>query len=123
MAQFAALFGGGRGDNRGAGDLLGLLVLVILTPLIALIIQLAISRSREYLADETGARLIKNSKALASALEKIHSSVKNDPLTFGSQATSSLFIANPFRSNVVFGLFSTHPPVNERVKRLNSMKF
>jgi len=123
MAQFAAIFGGGRDDNRGTGNLLSLLVLAILTPIIALIIQLAISRSREYLADETGAKLMKDGKPLARALEKIHNSVKHHPLNFGSEAASSLFIANPFRGNILFNLFSTHPPVEERIKRLSSMKF
>ncbi len=122
MAQFAAIFGGGKDDERGGG-LIGLLVLAILTPIIALIIQMAISRSREYLADETGAKLVKDGKPLAKALEKIHSSVKQHPLGFGSEAASSLFIANPFKTNFLFNLFSTHPNVNERIKRLNSLKF
>ncbi|MEK6906999.1 MAG: zinc metalloprotease HtpX [Nanoarchaeota archaeon] len=123
MARFAVIFGGGREDNRGSGNIISLLVLTILTPIIALIIQLAISRSREYLADETGAKIVKDGKPLARALEKIHSSVKHHPLNFGSEAASSLFIANPFRGNVLFNLFSTHPDVNERIRRLNSMKF
>ena len=123
MLQFAAFFGGGRDENRGTSDIIGLLVLAILTPIIALIIQLAISRSREYLADETGARIVKNGKPLASALEKINNSVQNNPLRFGSEAGSSLFIANPFKKNLLINLFSTHPPYEERVKRLRSMKF
>lgn len=124
MAQYAAMFGGmSRDDNRGSGNVLGLLVLAILTPLIALIIQLAISRSREYLADESGAKLVKDGKPLARALEKINNSVKNNPLNFGNTATSSLFIANPFRGNFLINMFSTHPDMNERIKKLNSMKF
>jgi len=123
MLQFAALFGGGRDDNNSAGNILGLLVLVILTPIIALIIQLAISRSREYMADETGAKLVGDGKPLASALEKINASVKNNPLHFGSEAASSLFIANPFKGNALINMFSTHPPFELRVKRLNGMKF
>jgi heat shock protein HtpX len=122
MAQFAAIFGG-RDDNRGGGNIISLLVLIILTPIIALIIQLAISRSREYLADETGAKLMKDGRPLARALEKINNSVKSHPLSFGSEAASSLFIANPFRGNVLINLFSTHPDINERIRRLNSMKF
>lgn len=121
MARFAAIFGGR--DNRGAGNILGLLVLAILTPIIALIIQLAISRSREYLADETGAKLVKDGKPLASALEKINASVKHSPLHFGSEAAASLFIANPFKGNALVNLFSTHPPFELRVKRLRSMEF
>jgi len=122
MVQFAAIFGGGRDDDRG-GNIIGLLVLAILTPIIALIIQMAISRSREYMADETGAKLVKDGKPLARALEKIHNSIKEHPLHFGSEAASSLFIDNPFRGNFLFNLFSTHPDINERIKRLNSMKF
>jgi len=113
----------GNDDNRGAGSILGLLVLVVLTPIIALIIQLAISRSREYLADETGARIVKDGKPLASALEKINASVKHSPLHFGSEAAASLFIANPFKGNALINLFSTHPPFEERVRRLRGMSF
>ena len=124
MAQFAAIFGGlGKDREGGSNNMIGLLVLAILTPIIAMIIQLAISRSREYLADETGAKLLKDGKPLARALEKIHSSVKSHPLHFGSEAASSLFIANPFKGNVLMNLFSTHPKFEERVRRLNSMKF
>src|SRR3989344_1764586 len=123
MAQFAAIFGGLGRDDEGNNNIIGLLILAILTPIIALIIQMAISRSREYLADETGAKLIKNGKPLATALEKIHNSVKLKPLKFGSEAGSSLFIANPFKGNTLLNMFSTHPPMEERVKRLNNMKF
>ncbi len=124
MAQFAAIFrGGNRNNEQGSNNLIGLLVLAILTPIIAMIIQLAISRSREYLADETGAKLLKDGKPLARALEKIHASVKTNPLHFGSEAASSLFIANPFKGNALLNLFSTHPPADQRIKRLNSMKF
>lgn len=118
MARFAAIFGGGR-DRNNSG--LELLALAILTPLIATIIRLAISRSREYMADETGARTINDPKALASALEKIHNAVRHNPMRFGNTATSSLFIANPFSARGITSLFSTHPPMEERVKRLRSM--
>jgi len=123
MLQFAALFGSERNDNRGFGNVLGILVLAILTPLIALIIQLAISRSREYMADETGAEILKDGKPLASALEKINDSVKNTPMHFGAEAAASLFIANPFSGRALVNLFSTHPPFELRVKRLRGMKF
>ena len=122
MLQFGLIFGGGD-EEQGAGNIVGLIALAILTPIIALIIQMAISRSREYLADETGAKLVKNSKSLAKALEKIHASVKDSPLSFGSEAASSLFIANPFKGNILTHLFSTHPPVEERIKRLNALTF
>jgi heat shock protein HtpX len=122
MMQFAAIFGGGRDDNNGS-SILGLLVLTILTPLIAMIIQLAISRSREYMADETGAKLVKDGKPLARALEKINASVKHSPMKFGNKAASSLFIANPFQPGFFMNMLSTHPPFEKRVARLNEMKF
>lgn len=121
IAQFAAIFGGGR-DDEGRGNVLSLLLLAVLTPIIAMILQLAISRSREYLADETGARAIKNPKALASALKKLAYGSHHAPMEFGSEATSSLFIVNPFASSGFFALMSTHPPMEERIKRLNDMK-
>jgi heat shock protein HtpX len=120
MARFAALFGGGK-DRDGSG--LELLVLAILAPILALIIQLAISRSREYLADERGAKTIRNSNALASALEKLHNNVKTNPLRFGNKTTASLFIVNPFSARGFINLFSTHPPMEERVKRLRKLSF
>lgn len=123
MAQFAAIFGGGRDNREGHGNAISLLVLAILTPIIAMILQMAISRSREYLADETGARTIKNPKALANALKKLAYGAHHAPMEFGSQATSSLFIVNPFTAQGLFALMSTHPPMEERIKRLNEMKF
>src|SRR3989344_7325631 len=92
MAQFAAIFGG---RDREHSNVLSLILLAIITPLIATIIQLAISRSREYMADATGAGIVKNSKGLASALEKLHSDVKKHPMMLGGQATLHMFIANP----------------------------
>ena len=122
MARFAAIFGGGRDNNNGRSNILYLLVLGILTPLIAMIIQLAISRRREYLADERGARLLKNGEPLARALEKLELNNKRHPLRFGSPTTSSLFIVNPFSGQAFINLFSTHPPINERCKRLRNLK-
>ncbi len=120
MARWAAIFGSNR--DRNDGGMLQLLVLAILTPLIATIIQLAISRSREYLADATGAKIIKNPKALASALHKIETGIMHYPMRFGNRAGASLFIENPFRGEALINLFSTHPPTKERIKRLNEMK-
>jgi heat shock protein HtpX len=124
MARFAAIFGGNRdgGDSRGAGDMLSLLVLAVLTPLMAMFIQLAISRSREYLADESAAKIVKNPNNLADALEKLDSAVARHPMMMGSQTTSSLFIVNPFRGMSIMNLLSTHPPIKERVKRLREMR-
>jgi len=121
MARFAAIFGGGR-DDRDGGGALEFLLLAIVTPLIAMLLQLAISRSREYLADETGARTIHNPNALASALAKLEEGVKRNPLRFGSPATSSLFIVNPFSAKGLIGLLSTHPPMEERIRRLKGMR-
>lgn len=120
MARFAAIFGGGRGD-RDSGGIIGLLALAILTPIIALILQLAISRSREYLADESGARTIKNPKALASALAKLEHASKIVPMRMGNPTTSSLFIVNPFSARGLVSLFSTHPSTEKRIAKLNSL--
>lgn len=122
MARWSAIFGGGRDDDRG-GNVISLLVLGIITPLVATLVQLAISRSREYLADETGAKTIKNGNALADALEKIEKNIDINPLRFGTTATAHLFIANPFRNVSFLNLFMTHPPTKERAKRLRAMKF
>lgn len=121
MARFTAMFGGGRNDRDG-GNGLGLLVMAIITPIIAMLIQLAISRSREYMADESGARIIKNPGALASALEKLEAGVKIHPMRLGNEATSSLFIINPFSAKGLVQLLSTHPSTKERVKRLREIK-
>ena len=122
MARWSAIFGGSRDDDRG-GNLISLLILGILTPLIATLIQLAISRSREYLADETGAKTVKNGNALADALEKIEKNIDVNPMRFGTTATAHLFIANPFRGQAFLNLFMTHPSTKERTKRLRAMKF
>jgi len=121
MAQFAAIFGGDR--DRNGGGALGLLVLAIFTPIIAMLVRLAISRSREYLADETGAKLIKNGEPLASALLKLESSSKMNPMRMGSEGSAHMFIVNPFSGRSMMSLLSTHPLVNERCKKLRSMRF
>ena len=121
MARWSAIFGG-RDDNRG-NNIISLLIIGILTPLIAMMIQLAISRSREYLADETGAHTVKNGTHLADALEKIEKNVNINPLKFGTTATAHLFITNPFRGQALLSLFQTHPSTAERAKRLRAMKF
>lgn len=126
MAQFAAMFGGGgRDDNRGGGNIIGLLFLAILAPLAATLIQLAISRSREFIADERGAKLIKKSEPLAKALEKLESGAKHHPLNLGTESTNSLFIVNPLRGRgqSFLHLFLTHPATSKRCERLRSLKF
>jgi len=121
LARWAAIFGGVRGDGNNR-NLIELLVLAILTPFLATLIRLAISRSREYLADETGAKITKDPLSLASALKKISEASKHRPLMFGNETTAHLFIINPFRKSLLTSIFSTHPPVEERVKRLERLK-
>jgi len=126
MARWAAIFGGfGGRDDEGGGGALEFLILAILTPILATIIQLAISRSREFLADASAAKTIHNGESLASALEKIEKGVKAHPLRAMSttETTAHLFIASPFRGGGLLKLFSTHPPITERAKRLRSMNF
>ena len=119
MARWAALFGGFGGSDDDDGGILGFVVLAFLAPLAALIIQLAISRSREYLADSTGARIAGNPLGLASALEKLDSASKKIPIK-ASPATAHLFIVNPLSGKSLMSLFSTHPPTAERIARLRS---
>jgi len=123
MARWAAIFGGfGGRDDRGGGGL-ELLALAIVTPIIAMIIQFAISRSREFVADERGATFIQESDGLASALQKIEHAASSHPLRMGNQATASLFISNPFRARALFKFFSTHPPTEERIRKLRDLTF
>ena len=98
-----------------------LLVAMVLAPIGAIIIKLAISRKREYMADEMGAKISKNPNALADALEKLHIQNKRNPLKKGNPTTASLFIVNPFKKSTFVSLFSTHPPMEERVSRLREM--
>lgn len=123
MAQWAAMFGGygGRDDeeeNRGGG--LAVLFLAILAPIAALLIQMAISRSREYAADKAGAQLTGNPMGLAGALEKLHQASLSRPMD-ANMSTAHLFIMNPLSGRSFASIFSTHPPVEERIKRLKAM--
>ncbi|MFA5779265.1 MAG: zinc metalloprotease HtpX [Elusimicrobiota bacterium] len=120
MAQWAAIFGGGSRDDRDRGGGLGLLVTAIVAPLAALLIQLAISRSREYGADEGAAKLTGMPMSLASALKKLEGYSKRIPSGV-EPSTAHLFIINPLRGDTFLKLFSTHPPIQERVKRLEKM--
>jgi heat shock protein HtpX len=123
MAKWAAIFGGMRRDEReGEGGALGLLLMIIVAPLAATLIQLAISRSREYQADATGARLSHAPGSLAAALEKIAVASGRIPLPAGP-ATAHLWIVNPLRGNWLANLFSTHPPIDERIRRLRAMAY
>ncbi len=118
--KWTAIFGFGRGDDEEGGNPLVALALAIVAPIAATIIQFAISRSREYLADETGARLSQSPMSLAGALEKLNTWSQRVPLQ-GNQATENMFIVNPFAGQSLLRLFSTHPPIEERVARLREM--
>ena len=122
MAQWGMILGGGRGsdDDRG-GNQIALLVGIIVAPLAAMLIQMSISRSREFLADEAGAQFSGNPMALASALRKIQGYSEQVPMQHGTPATAHLFIINPFSGGGMAKLFSTHPPTEERIARLQAM--
>jgi heat shock protein HtpX len=121
VAQFGLYFGGfgGRDDDRGANPF-GLLLMAILAPLAAMLIQFAISRSREYAADESGAKMVGNPGALASALEKLQIASKRIPLD-ANPATAHMFIVKPFSGRSLVNLFSTHPTTEKRVERLHQV--
>lgn len=124
MVRWSVLLGGSR-DREGRDNTMAALVMAIFVPLIATLIQLAISRSREYLADETGARCCNDPLALASALEKIERGVKVDrqaePENAAQASMASLFIVYPFSGRGILNLLSTHPPMEKRIARLRQM--
>ena len=109
------------GSRRGNGNIVMLLLVAVTAPIAALLIRLAISRSREYKADKEGALMIQRPLALARALEKLEEGNRRRPMNRGSPATSSLFIVNPFRGGTLVSLFMTHPPVAARVRRLEAL--
>ncbi|MGV8059466.1 MAG: zinc metalloprotease HtpX [Smithellaceae bacterium] len=123
MAQWAAIFGGGRSsdDEDNGGGIIGLIAMAILAPLAATIIQMSISRSREYLADAGSAGITKNPYGLAAALEKLTKASQIIPLN-ANPSTAHLFIVNPLSGKSLMNLFSTHPPLEERIARLRSMR-
>jgi heat shock protein HtpX len=121
MAQWAAIFGGGSSDEDSGGGIIGLIAMAIFAPLAAAVIQMAISRSREYLADASGASITKNPYGLASALEKLTNASQIIPMN-AKPSTAHLFIVNPLSGKAFMNLFSTHPPLAERIARLRSMK-
>jgi len=120
IIQWGAILGMGRDDEEGGGSFIGAILLAVIAPLAALIIQMAISRSREYLADQTGARIAGNPGGLANALLKLESAAYRIPMQV-NPATSHLFIVNPLSGASITRLFSTHPPISERVKRLEEL--
>ncbi len=121
VAQFAFLFGGSRSDDEegGRGSIVGMILMMILAPLAASIIQMAISRSREYLADDAGAEICGHPMWLAYALDKLRRGTEAVPMD-ANQATAHMFIVSPLFGGGIAGLFSTHPPIEERIARLQA---
>ena len=124
MARWSAIFGVGRSerDDEGGGGLLGLILMSVLAPIAAMMIQMAISRSREFLADATGAKIAGNSLGLASALAKLARASEMVPLEARPE-TAHMFIVSPLTGGSFLSLFSTHPPVEERIARLRAMTY
>jgi len=122
MAQWAAIFGGGRDRDEEGGGAFGLIVMAIVLPIAAMLIQMAISRSREYEADRGGATLSGNPLYLASALKKLQMANQQIPMQ-ANAATAHMFIVNPLTGGGLMALFSTHPPMEERVRRLEEMAY
>lgn len=120
MAQWAMIFGGGRNDDEGGSNPIAMLLMMIVAPLAASLIQMAISRSREYIADRTGAEICGHPKALASALQKLSTYNKQRPMQV-NPASAQMYIVNPLKGGGIASLFSTHPPMEERIRRLLAM--
>ncbi len=122
MAQWAMFFGGGRSDDEegGSGNLIGSILMIILAPIAAMLIQMAISRSREYLADATGAKIAGQPLPLANALTKLEEWNHRLPMAV-NPAQAQMYIVNPLTGQRFASLFSTHPPIKERVVRLQQM--
>jgi len=119
MTQWSMFFGGRR-DDRGGGHPAVAIIMMILAPIAAMLIQMAISRSREYLADEGGSKIAGNPQSLATALGKLHKGVQMMPMD-ANPATAHMFIVSPLTSGGFLTLFSTHPPIEERIRRLERM--
>jgi heat shock protein HtpX len=122
MAQWAAMFGGRRDDDEGGSNPIAMIAMAILAPIAAMLVQLAVSRAREYQADATGARLAGRTWGLAKALEKLQMAQQVAPMD-ANPATAHLFIVNPLSGQMLMNLFSTHPPLEQRIARLRAMKF
>ncbi|MBC2716196.1 MAG: zinc metalloprotease HtpX [Desulfobacteraceae bacterium] len=121
LAKWSAIFGGFRSDDDDGGGFVGLIAMAIIAPIAAMLIQMAISRSREYLADATAAKITGNSEGLASALEKLDAYSRQIPMQ-AEPATAHMFITNPLAGRNMMKFFSTHPPIEERVARLRDTK-
>lgn len=127
MAQWAAIFGGIGGRDDDNGGIIGFIAMIILAPIAATLIQLTISRSREYVADAEGARICKKPWALADALQKLEDGNSNFKPSISDvqprENTAHMFIVNPLKGGTIQSLFSTHPAIEERIKRLKAMRF
>jgi heat shock protein HtpX len=124
MAQWAAIFGGrGRDDEEGGTNPIAAMMLAILAPIAAMLVQMAVSRAREFQADATGARVAGKPWGLAKALEKLQMANQAVPMADATPATAHLFIVNPLSGRTLMKLFSTHPPLEERIARLRAMRF
>jgi heat shock protein HtpX len=122
MLQWGALFGSGRSDDEeGPSGIIGSLAMAIIAPIAAMLIQMAVSRSREYMADESGARICGRPLALANALRKLHNASHMIPMQDARPATAHMFIVTPLTGGALLKLFSTHPPMEERIARLEGM--
>jgi heat shock protein HtpX len=124
MAQWGAMFGMGRSsddDEGGGGNMIAVLLMAIVAPIAAMLIQMAISRSREYQADATAARIIHTGRPLAGALQKLEDYNRQIPMQV-NPAQAQMFIVNPLSAEGLTRLFSTHPPIQERVARLLAMR-
>jgi heat shock protein HtpX len=123
MAQWAAMFGGrSRDDEEGGSNPIAMILLAILAPIAAMLVQMAVSRSREFQADATGAQVAGRSWGLAKALEKLQMANQAMPMADATPATAHLFIVNPLSGQTLMRLFSTHPPLEERIARLRAMR-
>ena len=123
MAQWAAMFGGrSRDDEEGGSNPIAMILLAILAPIAALLVQMAVSRSREFQADATGAQVAGRSWGLAKALEKLQMANQAMPMADATPATAHLFIVNPLSGETLMRLFSAHPPLEERIARLRAMR-
>ncbi len=124
MLQWGAMFGAGRSDDEdsvGSGGLIGSLAMAIIAPIAAMLIQMAVSRSREYLADASGATICGRPLGLANALRKLHAASQVIPMQDARPATAHMFIVTPLTGGGLMSLFSTHPPMEERITRLEAL--
>jgi heat shock protein HtpX len=122
MAQWAAIFGGRRDDDEGGSNPIAMIFLAVLAPIAAMLVQMAVSRSREFHADATGARVAGQPWGLMKALEKLQMANQAMPMHHATPATAHLFIVNPLSGEMLMKLFSTHPPLEERIARLRAMR-